>query len=886
MGGKSSSKIEVNRYLMSIHLGICLGPVDAITAAYYGEKKYWSGYNTDNASYSISNTGLFGGDKKEGGIQGSMTLLMGRSNQVMPDDLARKLGRASGLDCPGFRGITSVFHTGPSSGGLPGWLWCANSPYLKGMWYTVMAIPKTLGAANSRLNPSEIDLTFSPIGYQGTSFSSSLYASLGVGLYSIDEMLRKADELVPSSAPHRVEYVTEGNCSVIDGKVADSDGLVRAGNFGPGGPATPYAHILTYGGVPHVDVWEAYRIGVGNATSGGYAKRPNVPVIRLSGAKPATYDANPAHIIYEVMTNGEYGMGQDPVAVNTQSFVDAAKTLFDEGLGLSMAWSTSTAAGDFIEEVKQHINALIFPDPETDKTTLKLVRDDYDVATLRSVNPDNGTMTTFSRKAWGDTINEIVVTWTNPATEQEETVTLQDNGNIAEQGEVISDAKNYYGVRSAELAWKLAARDLRVAAAPLCSAEIDLDRSFWNIRPGDCIKVSWPEYGMTDLVMRVWEVKYGSGRVGGSKITVSVTEDIFSLPVSAFVQPPSTEWVDPSSDPEPVDTATVMTLPIYIAAKVGGVSAGSFEYPVAYAGILAAAPNSDTATFDLLGQSIDATGNYTWENRGRMTMTGRGSLLADLVAETSSTVPSFNVESGAGPAQSVFLRIGGADDSEAEITLVMSQSDTGWTVKRGVLDTVPKNWPTGTEVWFLASDFLFADDTTQSAGSNPVYKLLSNTSKGQLADSMAPIVTGQLTDRLHRPLRPANVKVENVGFGQVVLPTSGKVNATWSRRNRLMEETVVMGWTDPDITPETGQTTNAVLLDANTGAEISRVSGITGTSAVIDVATLLSAAGSSASEVLLAAESERDGLRSLQSHGVKVLVYAGGYGVGYGEHYG
>lgn len=890
MGGKGgSSQIEVNHYLMSLHLGICRGPVDAITAAYYGEKRYWSGYATVNQSYSVSNPGLFGGDKKEGGVQGVMTFLMGKSDQVLPNNIAQKFGRSSGLDCPGFRGITSVFHTGPASSGRAGWMWCANSPYLKGMWYTVMAIPKSLGEANSKLNPTN-GFTPTPITWQGLygfevettpGGASSPYAQMAGKIFTLQQALDYADQLVPANAPHWANSINFGNCKVPTGAVSKADGYVYARYEPTGNPI-----IASAGNYGMQYLREVFYTGVGKQVvatvpASGETARPTRPTIYTETTQ-YVYDANPAHIIYEVMTNRDYGMGQDPVTINTQSFVNAAATLAGEGLGLSMAWSTSTTALDFIEEVKQHINALIFSDPETGKMTIKLVRDDYDVNTLRTVNPDNANMTSFSRKAWGDTINEIVVTWTNPASEQEETVTLQDNGNIAEQGELVSDAKNYYGVRSASLAWKLAARDLRAAAAPLCSAEVELDRSFWNLRPGDCLKVTWPEYGMTDLVMRVWEVKYGSGRRGSSRIVALLTEDIFSLPVGSFVQPPTSEWVDLSKEPEPFSTAKVITLPVYMAAKIGGVSAGSFEYPVAYAGVLGAAPNADTGTFELRGQTLDPTGATIWQSLGTRVVTGYGTLTTGLVAEAITAAASFTLNSGNGPGQSVFALIGGGSDSQSEIALITGESGSNWQLKRGVLDTVPRAWPAGTPVWFMTSDFLFADQTQQSAGSQPNYKLLANTSLGQLSDSAATIITSTLTDRIHLPLRPANLKVDGVGFGQVTMGMTGKVYVTWSRRNRLTEETVVIGWGDADVTPEAGQTTALVLTDADSGTEVGRVSGLTGVSHEVDILAALY--GGTPSAVMVSAVSERDGMESLQSHSVKVLL-PGGYGQDYGNYY-
>lgn len=730
MGGKSGGNMEVNRYLMSIHVGLAIR-VDAVLAAFYGEKKYWEGEVTTNTDIAISQTGLFGGDTKEGGVEGTMSILMGGADQVLPDTLAQKLGRQDGADCPGFRGVTSIFHTGPASEDRPGWLWCANSPYLKTLWYKVRRIPRAMGQ----------------------------------------------------------EFVMIG---------------------------------------------------------------PN--------------DVNPSHIIFDALVNTEYGLGMDPAGtVDTASFIAAAKVLHEEELGLSLTWSSSTEAQTFINEILDHINGVIFSDPTTGRIVLKLIRDDYDVATLRSVSPVNATMTQFSRKAWGDTINEINVSWTDPESEQEVTVTLQDNGNIAEQGELVSDAKNYRGVRNADLAWRLAARDLRVASAPLCSAELQLNREFWNIKPGDCLKVSWPEYGMVDLVMRVWEVKYGSGRRGSSKISVAVTEDIFSLPVSAFVKPPSSEWQDPSRSPEAITVSKVFTLPIYMASKIAGASASTFEYPVAYAGVLGAAPNRDTFSFNLLGQSLNAAGQSVWESRGTRVISGHGALLVPLSAESESVVSEFNVDSGSGPAPSVFVMIGNGSEAAVELALVTNQTGSAWNLKRGILDTVPREWPTGTQVWFIRGDFIIADETQQSAGSVPSYKLLANTSLGELTEAAAPILAGGLTDRMHAPLRPANVKVAGVGFGEVDPPENGQLVVTWSRRNRLTEENVVLGWTDNDVTPEAGQITRIKVTDLS-GAQIVPPVDSTSTSATVD----LSAVGDIPQVVIVKASSVREGLESIQHHAIRV----------------
>ena len=249
-------------------------------------------------------------------------------------------------------------------------------------------------------------------------------------------------------------------------------------------------------------------------------------------------------------------------------------------------------------------------------------------------------------------------------------------------------------------------------------------------------------------------------------------------------------------------------------------------------------------------------------------------------------MPSFNVDSGNGPGQAIFMLIGNGTEGAMEMAIIQNKTGANWVIKRGILDTVPREWPVGTPVWFIPSDFLIADETPQSAGSVPSYKLLSNTSKGQLSQASAPTITGGLTERMHLPLRPANLKAGAVGFGELTPPASGDVTVTWARRNRLTEETVVLGWTDADVTPEVGQTTTLTITNAATGAVLKTYTDITGTSQAVNV--IADAGSSGATAVFIEASSVRDGLNSLQSHRIRVVVPTpvGGYGNNYGASYG
>src|SRR5690606_4527087 len=125
-------------------------------------------------------------------------------------------------------------------------------------------------------------------------------------------------------------------------------------------------------------------------------------------------------------------------AIDVVAFSQAAQTLFDERFGVSMMWSDQMEIEKFINEVIDHIEGSLFVHPRSGKFVLKLIRDDYDHTQLPIYTPDNAKLMNFQRKAWGETINEITITYKNPENEEDISFTIQDNANIAMQGAVIT----------------------------------------------------------------------------------------------------------------------------------------------------------------------------------------------------------------------------------------------------------------------------------------------------------------------------------------------------------------------------------------------------------------------------------------------------------------
>ncbi|MDX0262885.1 hypothetical protein GOC60_17025 [Sinorhizobium meliloti] len=624
-----------------------------------------------------------------------------------------------------------------------------------------------------------------------------------------------------------------------------------------------------------------WKTNYGTEVDAGYSETEHAFVVfDVDGAAEVlffprdTFDSNPAHIIYECLVNTDWGMGSPPTAIDIASFEAAAEVLYAERFGLSMIWTQQSTIESFVSEVLDHIEAVLFVNPRNGLLTLKLIRNDYDVDALPVFTPDNSSVTKFARKLWGETINEIVVTFTNPANEEEETVTAQDLANIEAQGGIVSDGRNYYGVRVKALATRLAHRDLRAASTPLASCDIEANRAAWNLLPGDCLKLHSPDDGIDKIVMRVGPVDYG--KPGESTIRASLVEDIFSLPLADYELPPDTAWQPVSETPSPADYTLAFTLPYYLVVNEVDqtVLNAGWEYPETFAGVLAAEAGQDTAEFEL----FEADG----DDLGTKTIVSRAELAADIPAEPLTVLPTFPFRTqGNPPTVGGLVLIEGADDAASEICAITGEYPAGYTVERGVLDTVPRAWPAGTPVWFLDANHENTDDTVRSEAETVLYRVLPRTSLGLLDANAAPVISETLSARPHLPLRPANVRVGgDPGFaGAVDQDGVDPIPVTWSRRNRLTEDTVIVPWDAADVTPEAGQTTRIEILDLG-GAVLALHDDIAGTAFDVPLASF---AGNSRGNVRVSAK--RDDLISLQAHEIEVIV-ATGYGYGYGYNYG
>ena len=634
MGGKKSQVVGY-RYYFGIHMGIGRGPVDQLNEIRVGGKQAWAGQVNSNTTINIDAYNLFGGEDKEGGVQGPLEVMMGGPSQVASPGLTGMLG----LPISGFRRMFTVFYDGLVSMNNPypkpwkfrfsrilsGWdgpvfqpnlavvatSFSDDSPYSTER--VLMSMPLTApgyenaGIVNAQilsqkaLPPRPPLDNFSSFGVEisnyeavsndqtdslllggfGSTYGGYLpYSALTVAEYAYEisrwEMENQSPDPAKIIAIGGSSYRFTDNSSISYG--------VAFGFFGTfhqfyatvslsEGVAAPVTQQFALGVEPdfrlrfRLDIkarqFQIYKndvlVGVfsytgnrrisemGNNVSFFAGRSVGTPVTEnrfryylrnffVSVTEPPSFRTmNPAHIIYECLTNREWGRGLDRSKLDEVSFEVAARALLSEGFGMCLRWTRKDSIANFVQLVLDHIGAALYQSRITGLMTLKLIRGDYIEEALPILNMENGLLEIRDVNVGtsASSVNAVTVTWHDPITDQDRTVTVKNTAAVLRSGGAVnSTSQSYLGIPDVNLALRLAQRDLRAASTNLRRFTLVVDRSVGVIQPGDVLRIEDRARGIAPMVVRVGKVRSGSLLDG--RTTVEVVQDVFSFPATAF----------------------------------------------------------------------------------------------------------------------------------------------------------------------------------------------------------------------------------------------------------------------------------------------------------------------------------------------------------------
>lgn len=590
---------------------------------------------------------------------------------------------------------------------------------------------------------------------------------------------------------------------------------------------------------------------------------------------------NPAHILYEINTNPEWGRGMPTALIDENSWTYAANQLCAEGFGLCMAWFQTEVLADFISSVIDHIGAAMYVDRESGLMSLRLIRDDYDPDDLPLFTTDTGLLdiTDDGSSAEETAYNEIIVQGTDPVTNDPIEIRVQNPASVQSQAEIISNTIQYPGLPTAGLVARVAMRELQMQQ-PLRRMSVVLDRRGWRIAPGMAFRVSFPARGINNLILRAGQCSDTS--LSDGRITIIAVQDVFGLPDTAFVDPSPPIWVPPSSTPQPASEQQAYEMSyrdffrLTTTAQQNEIAAG-----VSFAAILAKSPlNLITRGYQVLMSLVSET--YTSLNPPISGFTACATLSGDigyldttLTLVNDSGVPDFL--SAFVPGMAILI-----DSEQIELISLDSTTLIG-TIKRSVADTIPGQHLANALIW-LVDDEMGSDGQEYAVGETVYMKALTKTSRGLLDPSLATEMSAIMNQRVWRPYPPGNVTVNGTSIYASTPPIlDTEPTIAWAYRDRIGQEDMLVGFVDGNIGPEIGTTYTIRVYDATGTVLLNTYSlGLVNT---WTYAAALQSADGAGSLVNMELESNRDGVSSYFTYKFAVSIISG-WGTNWGNQWG
>lgn len=568
--------------------------------------------------------------------------------------------------------------------------------------------------------------------------------------------------------------------------------------------------------------------------------------------------ANPVNVLFEIVTNTDWGYGEPAADVDTANFTAAALTLKSEGNGFSFLLDRVEGLPELVRRVEQQIDGVLFKNPFTGKWQLRLSRADYDINTVPEITTANRLeLSNFNRGTWVGTVNQVRTPFNDAADSYKDSYGFaQDMANVRILGVNVSTTVTHPGVKSRTLANALAWRELRTLSQPLLSVSVTVNREFYGTLPGDVVAFTDASLGFSRLPLRVKGVDYGD--LLDDRIVLDCVQDVFFASAGSFDDPPGSGWEPPAAtlvdyptderlvfeapraftlrDP---DTITPETDKIVAAARRQG-SEVTFQiwqrnHPTTPSGAYAEA--GEVFGFMLVGELLSSLSVSATNPASSVVVVPDPDTQVDLLAEFPNVADL--VELGTELVSLCLI--------DEEFVLVRSAQSTGANVQlnevyRGVLDSVQADHAAGAKVYLLFVGAGITDDAFP-AGYVVDVKLLPH-AFGELFDVGSATATQvDLDNRTRRPYPPAAFDLNGVTLDttNVDLDASGSgedvgvlVDEVVRRDFRTVDEVAALA-TDAaslfsDFPTEHGTTIDVHVEDPGGPTEVFIATAISGTS--------------------------------------------------------
>lgn len=507
----------------------------------------------------------------------------------------------------------------------------------------------------------------------------------------------------------------------------------------------------------------------------------------LTGDGRIGEDMNPAEAIFQIMTDSWRGMGISTAELDVNSLQDMGETLYTEGNGCSILVTAETSGKNLITEILRQVDGIAYQDPETGKIKFLLIRDDYDIATIPEFDEDDVVQVKeFARSGWDEVMAQVKISFPQRDKESNAVAISQDMATAATIGRLRSTTLSMPFVYDPDLANDIASRERSQLSIPLFRMTLEMNRNATVLRPGSVFKLNWPEYGFTNLVLRVQE--FDLGELLDGRIVIKCLQDSFAQNATVFATPAGSSWVPPVNYPTNILVKDIAETPHVIAKGIAFPPSDGEVLPI----YLAKQPSEASQYYDVASSdtAADATPVFDpeyapYKGAGQLDVeyhksegqaTGLDSTTGLSVAQVNWI--GFTLSHSIDDIQAGQSGLLYVDGEWMAYTAAVDNGSNQWSltnIYRGLLGTTPKTHAIGTKVYEFDFDMIGDGDTLFNEDDTVYYRHLDKI--GAIAQTIDEVAEQSLlldAYTANRPLRPRDLRADgsrtpSIGASDVTL---------------------------------------------------------------------------------------------------------------------
>lgn len=215
------------------------------------------------------------------------------------------------------------------------------------------------------------------------------------------------------------------------------------------------------------------------------------------------------------------------------TFATAAATLYSEGNGYSCA-----VDGDPFEAIRdlmQQVHGVLWPDPTDNKIKIRLIRSSD--AAVCALSPNNSLLSDYEVLGNVDPITTVNVAFEDRSRAYSERIAPASNlaaATVAGRDRAVDIRA--MGVKTEELAGKIAKRQLSFLSRTFIKCTATVNRDAVRVNPGDVVTLTWPDYGISSMRFRVMPTNRGTLTNGAIQLTLIQDQPSNELPEFPMVE--------------------------------------------------------------------------------------------------------------------------------------------------------------------------------------------------------------------------------------------------------------------------------------------------------------------------------------------------------------